>query len=158
MLEPIWQQSLLENLGKSPIWKTLVSNYLELAVFMDDSPASRQKCTKVKMEPYLDSCYNQNNTTTMCDIPFHTTANTLIYCQTDAFADATHKANVCTDTKYESYMDKQRYKAIRKWKRIEKGKAHYLFLFQTLNFQIFQILCARVCVYVRGARLCVTFT
>lgn len=136
MLKPIWQQSLLENLCKSLIWKTLVSNYPELAVFMDNPPTSHQKCTKVKMEPYLDTCYSQNNTT-MCDIPFHTTANRLIYCQTDVFADGTHnvKANVCTaDTKYENYMDKQRFRAIRKWKRVEKGKAHLSLSLSNIKF------------------------
>lgn len=102
-----------------------------------DNPTSNKKCTKVKMEPYHDTCYSQN-VTAMCDIPFHTTANTLIYCQTGTFADATHsvKANVCAaDTKYENHMDKQRYRAIRKWKRIEKGK-DYSFSFHILNFQM----------------------
>lgn len=138
MLEWTWQRSLLENLCKNPTWKALVSNYLELVISMDN-PASHKKCTKVKMEPYRDTCYSQN-VTAMCDIPFHTTANTLIYCQTGTFADETHsvKANVCTaDTKYENHMDKQRYRAIRKWKRIEKGKDHSIFFFlYSLNFQI----------------------
>lgn len=96
-----------------------------------DKPPFHKKCTKVKMEPYLDTCYSPNNTA-MCDIPFHAATDTLIYCQTGAYKDTTHsvKANVCTaDTKYEmNYMDKQRYKAIRKWKRIEKGKDYFSFL------------------------------
>lgn len=132
ILKPTWQRSLLGNLCKGSIWKVLVSSYLELVVSMDD-PASHKKCKKVKMEPYHDRhnrCYSQN-VTAMCDIPFHTTANTLIYCQTGA--DATHsvKANVCTaDTKYRNHMDKQRYRTIRKWKQIGKGKNHYLSLFK----------------------------
>ena len=127
-LEPTWQQLLLENLCKSPIWKALISNYLKLVVSMDNSP-SRQKCTEVKMEPYFDTCYNQSNTNTMCDL-----ANALLYCQTD-FADTTHnvKANLCTADTYGNYIDKKRYKTIRKWKRIEKGKSHS-FLFKHYIF------------------------
>lgn len=142
ILELTWQRSSLENLCKSPIWKALVSNYLELPASMDNSP-SHQKCTKVKMEPYLDTCYSQNNSTAMCDIPFHATANTLFYCQTGAFADTTHsvRANVCTaDTKYGNHMDKQRYRTIRKWKRIEKDRSSNnmedSFILKLLSFNI----------------------
>ncbi|XP_024882164.1 protein angel-like isoform X1 [Temnothorax curvispinosus] len=143
-LESTWQRSLLENLCKSPIWKALVSNYLALspgAVSMDN-PTSHQKCTKVKMEPYLDTCYSQNNTAAMCDIPFHTATNTLIYCQTGAFSDATHsvRTNVCADAKYGNYMDKQRYRAIRKWKRVEKDRSSNntedYFILKLLSFNI----------------------
>ncbi|XP_012063760.1 PREDICTED: protein angel [Atta cephalotes] len=134
-LEPTWQQLLLENLCKSPIWKALISNYLKLVVSMDNSP-SRQKCTEVKMEPYFDTCYNQSNTNTMCDL-----ANALLYCQTD-FADTTHnvKANLCTADTYGNYIDKKRYKTIRKWKRIEKDRPSNnmedFFILKLLSFNI----------------------
>ncbi|KYN50202.1 PREDICTED: protein angel [Cyphomyrmex costatus] len=133
-LEPTWQQ-ILENLCKSPSWKALISNCLELAVSMDNSP-SHQK-SKVHMEPYFDTCYSQSNNTTMCDL-----TNTLIYCHT-SFTEATHnvKANICTaDTKYGTYIDKQRYKTIRKWKRIEKDRSSNnmedFFILKLLSFNI----------------------
>ncbi|KAL6264812.1 hypothetical protein P5V15_004907 [Pogonomyrmex californicus] len=141
MPEQTWQRSLLENLYKNPLWKALVSHYLDLAVSMDD-PASHQKCIKVKMEPYLDACLSQSNATTMCDIPFHTAANNLIYCQTGVFTDTAHsvKASVyTTDTK--KYIDnKQRYKAIRKWRRLEKDRpinnTEDSFILKLLSFNI----------------------
>ncbi|XP_011708250.1 PREDICTED: protein angel isoform X2 [Wasmannia auropunctata] len=140
VLEPTWQRSsFLENLCRGPVWKALVSSCLELVASMDNSP-SRQK---VKMEPYLDTCYGQNNASTMCDIPFHA-ANTLIYCQAGAFADTAHgvRANVCAaDARYGSHMDKQRYKAIRKWKRVDgrdrsSNNAEDSFMLKLLTFNI----------------------
>ncbi|KYN30433.1 Protein angel like protein 1 [Trachymyrmex septentrionalis] len=134
-LEPTWQQLLLENLCKSPVWKALVSNYLELIASMDNSP-SRQKCTEVKMEPYFDTCYSQSNTSAMCDL-----ANALLYCQT-GFADTTHnvKANVCAADTYGNYIDKKRYKTIRKWKRIEEDRSSNnmedFFILKLLSFNI----------------------
>ncbi|XP_011257777.2 protein angel [Camponotus floridanus] len=123
MVEPIWQRLSLENLYLNPFPEAFVSNYLDLAIFMD--PASHQKCTKTKMESYLDTCYDQNNTTTMCDVSFHTTSNNLVYCQPGAFSDITHnvKTNICAaDTKHGNYIDKERYKIMRKWKRIGKNR------------------------------------
>lgn len=95
---------------------------------MDNPAASHQKCTKAKMESYLGTCYAQNNTTTMCDVPFRTASNNLIYCQPGALTDVTHsvKANICAaDTKYGNYIDKERYKTMRKWKQIGRGKDYY---------------------------------
>lgn len=150
-LKSTWQRSFPENLQKIPIWRALLSkalisksfSRLELVTSSMDKPPFHKKCTKVKMEPYLDTCYSPNNTA-MCDIPFHAATDTLIYCQTGAYKDTTHsvKANVCTaDTKYEmNYMDKQRYKAIRKWKRIEKGRSSNntedFFILKLLSFNI----------------------
>lgn len=126
MVEPIWQRLSLENLYLNQFPEAFVSNYLDLAIFMD--PASHQKCTKTKMESYLGTCYDQNNTTTMCDVSFHTTSNNLVYCQPGAFTDVTHnvKTNICAaDTKHGNYIDKERYKIMRKWKRIGKSKDCY---------------------------------
>ncbi|XP_011867109.1 PREDICTED: protein angel isoform X2 [Vollenhovia emeryi] len=140
-LEPTWQ--LLGGLCKCPVWRALAPNHPELAVSMDKSP-SHQKCTKVKMEPYLDTCYSQSNASAMCDIPFHATANTLIYCQTGPYADPTPSVvrnNVCAvDTRYGGYMDKQRYRAIRKWRQVEKDRSSNnmedYFILKLLSFNI----------------------
>lgn len=137
MVEPLWQRLSLENLYLNPFPEALVSGYLDLAISMDN-PASHQKCMKAKMESYLGTCYGQNNTTTtMCDVPFHTTSSNLVYCQPGAFTDVTHsvKTNVhAAETKHGNYIDKERYKIIRKWKRFGKSKDCYFF-FQMQNFQ-----------------------
>lgn len=143
MVEPIWQRLSLENLYLNPFPEGFVSNYLDLAIFMD--PASHQKCTKTKMEPYLGTCYDQNNTT-MCDVSFHTTSNNLIYCQPGAFTDVKHsvKSNICAaDTKHGNYIDKERYKIIRKWKRIGKSKNCYFSFSNAKKMDMY--IC--VCVY-----------
>ncbi|KMQ88633.1 protein angel-like protein 2 protein, partial [Lasius niger] len=126
IVEPIWQRLSLENLHLNPFPEALVSDYLDLAISMDNPAASHQKCTKAKMESYLGTCYAQNNTTTMCDVPFRTASNNLIYCQPGALTDVTHsvKANICAaDTKYGNYIDKERYKTMRKWKQIGRDYA-----------------------------------
>lgn len=122
LIEPIWQRLSLENLYLSPFPETFVSNYFDLAIFMD--PAAHQKCTKTKMESYLGTCYGQNNTTTMCDVSFHTTSNNLVYCQPGAFTDVTHSVKtICAaDINHGNYIDKERYKIMRKWKRIGKNR------------------------------------
>ncbi|XP_012539183.1 protein angel isoform X2 [Monomorium pharaonis] len=148
-LQSTWQRPFLERVCKISVWKALVSkaliykdsSYLELVAPMDNPPPSSNKCKNVKMESYLDTCYSQNSTA-MCNIQFHTT-DTLIYCQTDAYTDTTHnvKANVCAaGTKCENYMDRQRYKAIRKWRRIDKGRStnsmEDFFILKLLSFNI----------------------
>ncbi|XP_072762720.1 protein angel [Anoplolepis gracilipes] len=142
MVEQIWQRLSLENLPLNPFPETLVSDYLDLAISMDNS-APHQKRTNAKMESYLGTCYNQNNTTTMCDVPFHTTSSNLVYCQPGAFTDVTHsvKANVCAaDTMHGNYIDKERYKIMRKWKRIGKNRLtsniEDSFILKLLSFNI----------------------
>jgi hypothetical protein len=116
MLKLTWQRLLSENLRKTTTTEALVSNYLDLAASMDNS-VSRQECTKAKMEPYLETCYSQNNSTTMCDIPFTSASNNMLYC-----SDSMHRSNIrTTDIKYGN-MDKHNYKSIRKWKRLGKDK------------------------------------
>ncbi|KAL0118890.1 hypothetical protein PUN28_009488 [Cardiocondyla obscurior] len=146
-LELTWQRSLLEELCvcQIPDWEALISNYLELyfAYSMDNTVPQEKYMKKINMEPYSDTCYNQNNATTMCDIPFHAAPNTLFYCQTKAYTEVTHsvKANVCTgDNMYGNYMNKQRYQAIRKWRRIEKDRSSNniedFFILKLLSFNI----------------------
>ncbi|KAL6430602.1 hypothetical protein ACFW04_006891 [Cataglyphis niger] len=142
MVEPLWQRLSLENLYLNPFPEALVSDYLDLAISMDN-PASHQKCMKAKMESYFGTCYGQNNTTTMCDVPFHTTSSNLVYCQPGAFADVTHsvKTNVHTaETKHGNYIDKERYKIIRKWKRFGKNSltsnTEDSFILKLLSFNI----------------------
>lgn len=130
MVQPIWQRFSLEHRHLHPFPEALVSDYLDYLAISMDNPASHQKCTKAKMESYLGTCYAQNNITTMCDIPFHTAPSNLLYCQSGGFADVTHSA---ADTKHGSYIDKERYKTLRKWIRVGKGKD--TFLFQIVKFE-----------------------
>lgn len=119
MVQPIWQRFSLEHRHLHPFPEALVSDYLDYLAISMDNPASHQKCTKAKMESYLGTCYAQNNITTMCDIPFHTAPSNLLYCQSGGFADVTHSA---ADTKHGSYIDKERYKTLRKWIRVGKDR------------------------------------
>jgi len=81
------------------------------------------------MEPYHDTCYSQNNATAICDISFNSASNyNMLYHQSGTFTDKTHsvKTNVhVADTKHGNYIDKSTYKAIRKWKRLGKGKSYF---------------------------------
>lgn len=95
-------------------------------------------CKRTTMEPYLDRCYNQNNAAAMCNVPFNATPGNSIYCPSHAYDTAySVKANVCTTSANclpgNQILDRQRYKAIRKWKQLEKGKDRYLCVFPTQN-------------------------
>lgn len=104
------------------------------------NPVSVQDCKKTKMDPYLNSCYTQNNTSAMCSIPFNTASDNAIYCPNDDY-DASYsvKANVCTTTANclpgNQAFDRQRYKTIRKWKKFGKGKACY-FCFSDVMYKV----------------------
>ncbi|XP_070157664.1 protein angel [Polyergus mexicanus] len=142
MVKPFLQRSSLENLYLNPFPEALVSGYLDFAISMDNS-AFHQKCTKANMESYLGTCYGQNNTTTICDVPFHTTSSNLVYCQPGAFTDVTHSVKTdvhAAETKHGNYIDKERYKIIRKWKRFGKNRlisnTEDSFILRLLSFNI----------------------
>ncbi|XP_014480671.1 PREDICTED: protein angel isoform X2 [Dinoponera quadriceps] len=110
-----------------------------------DNSVSLQDCKKATMEPYLDRCYSQNNAAAMCNIPFNATPGNSIYCQSHTY-DAAYsvKANVCTTAANclpgNQVLDRQRYKAIRKWKKFGKGRpnsnAESSFTLRLLSFNI----------------------
>ncbi|XP_011145151.1 protein angel isoform X2 [Harpegnathos saltator] len=94
------------------------------SVFLDNS-VSLKNCKTTTMDPYLNRCYNPNNTA-MCNIPFNTASDNSIYCPNPAY-DATYvRANVCTKAancmQGNQVFDRQRYKTIRKWKQFGKGR------------------------------------
>ncbi|XP_011335312.1 protein angel isoform X2 [Ooceraea biroi] len=141
MLKLTWQRLLSGNLRKasSPATEALVSSYLDLVVPMDD-PATRKGCRRARMEPYVDACYSQNTTSTatVCDVPSFTSApsSNMRYC-----ADSVHRTSACaTDIKYGNHIDKQRYKSLRKWKRLGKDRASSnaedAFMLRLLSFNI----------------------
>ncbi|XP_012222007.1 protein angel isoform X2 [Linepithema humile] len=106
-----------------------------------DNSSSHQKCTKPKMDPYHDTCYNQNNATAICDISFNSASNyNMLYHQSGTFTDKSVKTNVADPKPIGNYIDKPRYKAIRKWKRLGKERsisnAEDLFLMRVLSFNI----------------------
>lgn len=102
-----------------------------------NNPISVKDCKRSKMDPYLSSCYSQNNTSAMCSVPFNPTLDNTLYCSSDTY-DASYsvKANVCTTTPNSlpgnQVFDRQRYKAIRKWKKFGKGKTCYFCFFNTI--------------------------
>ncbi|XP_020280505.1 protein angel isoform X2 [Pseudomyrmex gracilis] len=105
-----------------------------------DSSVAQQECKKSKMQPYLDTCYNPNNTNQMCDVSFNNAPANLMYCQSGAYTDTTHSINTCgINRKHRNYLDKQTYKAIRKWKQIGGGRSKSMedtFLLKLLSFNI----------------------
>lgn len=115
-------QSLLKNLRKSTIVPAdLLPTCHKQPVSMDD-PATCQDCKKTVMEPYFNPCYSQNNATTM-----YNAMGNLIYCQTDT-TNCMHNDNFANSVYLEArrIVEKQRYKAMRKWKRFGKGKNRFL--------------------------------
>ncbi|XP_029159692.1 protein angel isoform X3 [Nylanderia fulva] len=141
MVEPIWQRFSLER--RHPFPEALVSNYLDLAISMDNPASPHQTCTKAKMESYLGTCYAQNNITTMCDVPCHAASSNLIYCQPGGFTDVTRSVNadICAvDTKHENCIDKERYRTMRKWIRVGKDRLTSnlddFFILRLLSFNI----------------------
>lgn len=136
MLEPLWRQLLLENLPDDTVQEALASSYPKAPVSMDSSTAS-PVCKKSKMQPYLDTCYSQNNTNAMCDLSFNSASTNVMYCQSEAYVDTTHSINTCeTNRKHRSYFDRQKYKAIRKWKQIGGGKDYHFSLEEILHMRM----------------------
>lgn len=99
--------------------QTLTSSYCNLMEIMANSTA-QQKCNQAAMETFLETYYNPSNT---CEIPLCFQSENL-QCennsQTVLGTDACIETPICLKDKYTA--DRQRYKAMRQWKRVKKGK------------------------------------
>ncbi|XP_032686865.1 protein angel homolog 2 [Odontomachus brunneus] len=135
-----WQIVYMLRLSRS-LLRTL---YKGISTSMGN-PVSVQECKRPKMDPYLNSCYNQNNASAMCSIPFNTASDNAIYCPSDTYETSYGvKANVCRTSANclpgNQAFDRQRYNTIRKWKRFGKGKpnsnAENYFTLRLLSFNI----------------------
>lgn len=128
------------------VQEALPSTYLIAPM---DSSVAQQECKKSKMQPYLDACYNPNNTNQMCDVPFKNAPANLMYCQSGTYTDTTHSINTCgINRKHRNYLDKQNYKAIRKWKQIGGGKDHLFIYFFRKNMYMYKYICIICLVYI----------
>lgn len=89
---------------------------------------THQEFKKNIMEPLLDTCYDTNTNSTTCDIPYNiSNTNVVSHTGTDTMANEM-AVNSCMEHRtlqQRTIIDKQNYNAIRKWKRLGKGKKLY---------------------------------
>lgn len=109
------KQVLSRNFYKSaPISQTLTSSYYNLMEFMANS-AAQQKFNQA-MESFLKTYYPSNNS---CDISLTFPPESL-QCESSSATNACAETPICLKDK--SVADKQRYKTMRQWKHVKKGK------------------------------------
>lgn len=91
---------------------------------------THQEFNKNIMEPLLDTCYATNSNSASCDIPYNISNTKVVSHRASTDTMANEMAiNSCmehtTTLQQRTIIDKQNYNAIRKWKRLGKGKKLY---------------------------------
>ena len=127
------KQAFLRNFYKTASTaQTLTSSYYNLMEFMANS-AAQQKFNQA-MESFLKTYYPSNNS---CDISLTFPPESL-QCESNSAANTRAETPICLKDK--SVADKQRYKAMRRWKHVKKEKvasnSEESFILRLLSFNI----------------------
>ncbi|XP_066600488.1 uncharacterized protein [Prorops nasuta] len=149
MTELPWKHLLLRNLRKSPsIHEALFSTYCNLLESMADSE-TQQEFNKSIMEPFVDSIYTTTSTSGTWEMPCNLPTSSVVGCENDG-STITNSLDInlsrnnqkeCSNSYENRYMsNKQKYKAMRKWKKIGEEKSvidkEDTFILRVLSYNI----------------------